>query len=116
MIKVSMDVSDIASLIETLDSRLSNEACMELAYFLDDCYSDGIEINRLRTLASCCTEYDTAEELIMNYYPDDPYNMIREEEGDDLEDDEIEEILLRRLEEREGITILKTTDGYVCID
>ena len=112
MIKVNMDVTDLANLLETMDSRLSNEACYELANFLDDCWPDGIDMDRLHTIVSCCTEYDTAEELIMNFYPDDPYTMIRGE----IEDNEVEEILLRRIEEREGATILKTSDGYLCLN
>ena len=116
MIKVTFDTTDAAKLIETFaDGRLSNETCMELAYFLGDCWSDGIEIDRLKAIVEATTEWDSAKELIEFFYPDEPYTMIREEEGE-LSDRECEEKLLERLQDHDGITILRTSNGYATIE
>lgn len=116
MIKVNFDRSSLATLIENLaNGDLSDECCTEIAWFLEDCFSDGIEIDRLKMIIDATTEYENADEMISNYFYDDPYTMIREEEGD-ISDEEVVEKLIEQLQDRYGVTVLKTSNGYACIE
>lgn len=115
MIKVSYDHSEFAKLIENLiDGKLKPETCMELAYFIEDCWNDGIEMDRLEQIVDAVMEFSSARELIEYYYTDNPYDMIRKEDGD-LTDKECEEKLMEKLQD-EGMTILKTANGYATIE
>ena len=92
------------------EGNLSEDACDSLAYFLDDVFHDGIELNRLMLIAQESKEYSDLNELAHGYLGNEEIAEI-EAETDDFEQDIIEKI-----EEDYSVTIVRTDEGFVVIE
>ena len=114
-----IDTQDLANIIENLSTGdLSHDAAYELAYFIGDVWSDGITFDLLRRIATESSEYDDFQDLLHDYFDEeDPYAWIRnEEEDEDLTDEECEEKLIERMQDDQGLTILRAGKHWVVID
>ena len=96
------------------EQNLSEEACDELAFFLEDVFSDGIEFDRLVLIVQEAKEYASFEELMHRYLNQDEIDEVKadveEYEGD------FEQSIIEKIEEDYSATILRTGNGFVVVE
>ena len=110
---------DMANIIEDLSNgNLTHNAAYEITFFIEDVWYDGITFDLLRRVATESTEYENFQDLLYDHFDEeDPYAWIRnEEEDEDLPDEDCEYKLIERMQDDQGITILRTGNSYVVID
>ena len=107
--------TDLADLINHYSQEnLTEEACNELAFFLEDVFNDGIELHRLKLIAEEAREYDSFDKLMNDYLNEDEIEEIRTEAEEN--DNDFEEDIIERIQDN-GSTILRVGGGsYVVID
>ena len=114
-----IDTQDLANIIESLSNgSLSHDAAYEVAFFIGEVWSDGITFDLLYRIANESPEYDNFQDLLHDWFDEeDPYTWIRKEEEDEnLTDEECEENLIERMQDDQGLTILKAGKHWVVID
>lgn len=112
---------DLANIIESLSNGdLTHEAAYEIAFFIEEVWSDGITFELLRRVANEAAEYDDFKDLCYVHLGndiEDPFAWIRkEEEDEELTDEECEEKLIERMQDDDGVTILRVGKHWVVID
>lgn len=93
---------------------LSTDACSQLAYFIDDVYSEGISFEVLSAICKTTEEFDNIGDLVLEYLSADQLTEIKKKAAEYEED--WEEAALEQIEEDEDCTILHlSNERYLLI-
>ena len=109
-----VDRSSLCDILEKFaNGNLTSESCCELAYFLEDCFCDGIELDRLRLIAEETREFADVDELTDHYLSNEDLDELNEECDDN---DDLVNKIIEKIEEDYCATVLRTSDGFIVIE
>ena len=112
-----VEPKDLVDLIATIaQGNLSDEACYELAYFLDDVFSEGLEIDRFRLIVESATEYDSQDELIRRYLTKEEQEELKEEAREDGDEDDWTDLAIEKIQEDYDCTAIHVGRGFLVIE
>lgn len=100
-----IEPKDLVDLITTFaQGNISDDACYELAYFLDDVFSEGLELDRLAKISKEAEEFNTIDDLALTYLNQNTIDQFKKEEAEGY--DAWEVAAVEQIEEDEDCTIL----------
>lgn len=111
----NIDKYPLSELISTFaNGALTEESCDTLAGFLEDTFSDGIELACLQLIVEQSREFETLEEVISHFFNEEEIADIKEECGED--ESNFETVIREKIQDYYSCTILDTEEGYLVIE
>ena len=96
---------------------LSYESRYAIAEFIDDCFSEGIDLDRLQLIAQEAREYDDMEQVADCYFSDDEIEELKEQAREDGDEDDWTDLAKEKIQDAYSATILPAAQGtYVVIE
>lgn len=106
----------LADFLGTL-TDLSYESRHAIADFIDECWSDGIDLDRLRLIVQEAREYDDMEQVADCYFSDDEIDELKEQAREDGDEDDWTDLAKEKIQDAYSATILPAAQGtYVVIE